>query len=81
MLPLRGKILNVEKQASQQLACCRCRLRYHGSAAAASAALPYDAGFESVGVVVAAASDTSAGVWETHNCPHPRHMSQPSLRF
>lgn len=35
--------------------------RYHGSTAAAQAALPYDAGFESVGVVVAAAPDVAAG--------------------
>uniref|UniRef100_A0A383V8Q9 Alcohol dehydrogenase-like N-terminal domain-containing protein n=1 Tax=Tetradesmus obliquus TaxID=3088 RepID=A0A383V8Q9_TETOB len=36
--------------------------RYHGSAAAAKAALPYDAGFESVGIVVAAAPDAAAGL-------------------
>eukprot|EP00879_Flechtneria_rotunda_P012556 GHRR01013111.1.p1 GENE.GHRR01013111.1~~GHRR01013111.1.p1 ORF type:complete len:519 (+),score=205.96 GHRR01013111.1:42-1598(+) len=34
--------------------------RYHGSSSAASAALPYDAGFESVGVVVGAAADAAA---------------------
>lgn len=39
--------------------CVTCR--YHGSSAAAKAALPYDAGFESVGVVVAAAPDVAAG--------------------
>ncbi|KAF6251901.1 subtilase family-domain-containing protein [Scenedesmus sp. NREL 46B-D3] len=36
--------------------------RYHGSAAAAKAALPYDAGFESVGIVVAAAPDAAAAL-------------------
>jgi hypothetical protein len=46
------------------LCCLPARLlfcRYHGSSAAAKAALPYDAGFESVGVIVAAAPDAAAG--------------------
>jgi 4-aminobutyrate aminotransferase-like enzyme len=34
--------------------------RYHGSTAAAKSALPYDAGFESVGVVVAMAPPNSS---------------------
>lgn len=46
-----------------RLICCMLLLvyRYHGSSAAASAALPYDAGFEGVGLVAAAAPDAAAG--------------------